>query len=359
MSRFSSNGSPTCTLGRLSASSSSSEKPGRCQHADATDAVASGRGAEQHARFPTPEAWPSTSRSLGRMPDAEHIDQRVADIGLVEDRLAADVRDTHRVAVSGDTADDALGHPPAAGVVEGPEPQRVHDGDGPRSHGEDVADDAPDAGGGSLVRLDVAGVVVALDAKRNAMPSPTSMTPAFSPGPDQTCGASVGRRFRCIRERLVRAVLGPHDRVHRKLEVVGVAPQDRDDLVELVVGQAERTVHRFGHARTLVVRLRDDDDLGRGSPWPPRCTIPTCNTSPGCAHIASMASDGNSLKRGPANMTAEHKAALAQGRAEGRAVKEYLEALSANKPKRGRKRTPDSIGRRLEKIAPILKRPVR
>lgn len=49
-------------------------------------------------------------------------------------------------------------------------------------------------------------------------------------------------------------------------------------------------------------------------------------------------------------MSDEHKAALAKGRAEGRAVKAYLEALAANKPKRGRKRTPESIGKRLEKI---------
>lgn len=53
-------------------------------------------------------------------------------------------------------------------------------------------------------------------------------------------------------------------------------------------------------------------------------------------------------------MTEEHKAALAVGRAEGRAVKAYLEAVAANKPKRGRKRTPESIGRRLEKIADEL-----
>jgi len=59
--------------------------------------------------------------------------------------------------------------------------------------------------------------------------------------------------------------------------------------------------------------------------------------------------DGN--KRGPSNMTEEHKAALARGRAEGRAVKAYLEGLAANKPKRGRKRTPESIAKRLAKIA--------
>lgn len=49
-------------------------------------------------------------------------------------------------------------------------------------------------------------------------------------------------------------------------------------------------------------------------------------------------------------MTAEHKAALAKGRASARAVRSYLDALAANKPKRGRRRTPDSIRKRLAVI---------
>lgn len=53
-------------------------------------------------------------------------------------------------------------------------------------------------------------------------------------------------------------------------------------------------------------------------------------------------------------MTAEHKAALATGRAEGRIVRDYLEALRINKPKRGRKRTADSIRKRLAAIAKEL-----
>lgn len=56
-------------------------------------------------------------------------------------------------------------------------------------------------------------------------------------------------------------------------------------------------------------------------------------------------------KRGPKTpMTDEHKAALAKGRAEGRVVRDYLEALRATKPKRGRKRTPETIQKRLEAI---------
>ena len=50
------------------------------------------------------------------------------------------------------------------------------------------------------------------------------------------------------------------------------------------------------------------------------------------------------------SMTDEHKAALAEGRAQGRAVRAYLEALESHKPKRGRKRTPDSMRKRLTAI---------
>ena len=55
-------------------------------------------------------------------------------------------------------------------------------------------------------------------------------------------------------------------------------------------------------------------------------------------------------KRKKTAMSDAHKAALAQGRAQGRAVRNYLEALEAHKPKRGRKRTPDSIKKRLARI---------
>lgn len=49
-------------------------------------------------------------------------------------------------------------------------------------------------------------------------------------------------------------------------------------------------------------------------------------------------------------MTQEHKDALAEGRRQGKAVRDYLEALEQSRPKRGRKRTPDSIRKRLDKI---------
>lgn len=49
-------------------------------------------------------------------------------------------------------------------------------------------------------------------------------------------------------------------------------------------------------------------------------------------------------------MSKAHKAALAQGRVEGRVIRTYLDVLEANRPKRGRKRTIESITRRLSAI---------
>lgn len=49
-------------------------------------------------------------------------------------------------------------------------------------------------------------------------------------------------------------------------------------------------------------------------------------------------------------MSVQHKQALALGREESRAVRRYLEALEAHKPKRGRKRTSEGIESRLQQI---------
>jgi len=55
-------------------------------------------------------------------------------------------------------------------------------------------------------------------------------------------------------------------------------------------------------------------------------------------------------RSGRRSMTPEHKAALAKGREEGLAVRRYLEALESSRPRRGRRRTPSSIQRKLTAI---------
>lgn len=55
-------------------------------------------------------------------------------------------------------------------------------------------------------------------------------------------------------------------------------------------------------------------------------------------------------KKTRSKMSSDHKAALAEGRRNSRAVKAYLEALHENRPKRGRKRTPESINKQLQAL---------
>ncbi len=54
------------------------------------------------------------------------------------------------------------------------------------------------------------------------------------------------------------------------------------------------------------------------------------------------------------SMSDSHKAALAVGRDEGRAVRRYLEALDAQKPRPGRKRTVEGVQRQLEETLDAL-----
>ena len=134
------------------------------EHARAADAVASRGGAEQDREVVHPLGAREHEPVDRERAEAEHVHERVVAVALVEHELAADGRHADRVAVAADPADDALEQVARTWVVERPEPQRVHERDGTRPHREDVADDAADPGGRTLVRLHRRRVVVTLDA---------------------------------------------------------------------------------------------------------------------------------------------------------------------------------------------------
>ena len=215
---------------------------GRGQHRHAADAVAPGGRAEQHGQVPHARRLAQHQALVREDAEAEDVDQRVVLVGLVEDGLAADGRYAHRVAVAADAGDDALGDPPAAGVVERAEPQRVHQRDGAGAHREDVAEDAADACRRPLVGLDGRGVVVALDAERDRQPVAHVDHAGVLPGPDHHVAALGGQAAQVDAARLVGAVLGPHDRIHGQFEVVRGTPEDAFDGRSLVVGQPQGAV---------------------------------------------------------------------------------------------------------------------
>ncbi len=63
-----------------------------------------------------------------------------------------------------------------------------------------------------------------------------------------------------------------------------------------------------------------------------------------------MAKKAATARKRQREMSEEHKAALAEGREQGRVVRRYLEALESQRLKRGRRRTPESIRTRLAGI---------
>ena len=80
-------------------------------------------------------------------------------------------------------------------------------------------------------------------------------------------------------------------------------------------------------------------------------------TKKAAAETAKKAAGKKVAKKPPGKspMSTSHKNALAQGRVEGRIIRTYLEVLEANRPKRGRKRTTESITKRLAVIAHEMK----
>src|SRR2546427_2971083 len=126
-------------------------------------AVPAGVGADEVDRVAGPRAAGPGDAPDRRDADAHRVDERVLVVCGIEADVPGDVRDAQTVAVERDAADDSAGQVARAGLRRIAEEQRVEERDRPRAHGEHVAHDPADAGGGALERLDGTGVVVALD----------------------------------------------------------------------------------------------------------------------------------------------------------------------------------------------------
>ena len=265
MSRFSSNGSPTWTLGRFVSSAAPASSPLNPAEASTLTPPMPSRPVlepSSTARLPGPDAMPE-DEALGRQrAEAQHVHERVLRVTGVEGELAADGGDADRVPVARDAAHHAFDEPALARVVGRPEEQRIHHGERAGTHGEDVAQDPAHPGRRALIRLDGRRMVVALDPDGDGDAVSGVDDACILARSDEHPRALGGQPAQVQAGRLVRAVLAPHDGVEGELEMIGRAPEDLADRVELVVGQAERTVQRL--LAGLVGRRR----LGRGVMMP-------------------------------------------------------------------------------------------
>ena len=125
------------------------------------------------------------------------------------------------------------------------EAQAVQQGDRPRAHGDDVAQDAADARGRTLERLDRGGVVVALDLERDGLALAEVDHPGVLARPLEHAVAGRGQPAQQRRRVLVPAVLGPQQREDGQLEAVRVALEQPADTFQLPVGEPEGAVQRL------------------------------------------------------------------------------------------------------------------
>ena len=216
------------------------------EHGRAADPVAACQRAVEHEQIPGAGRLRAED-ALGRQQaDAHRVHERIRCVRLVEDRLAADVRDAGAVPVVPDAGDGAAEVP-----VGRAEAQSVEQRDRSGAHGDDVADDPADAGGRTLERLDRARVVVRLDLERDRDAVAEVDHAGVLAGPLQHALALRRQALQKQRRVLVAAVLRPQHGEDGELEVVRRATEQLLDARELPVGEAEGAMERL-------VRLRGD-----------------------------------------------------------------------------------------------------
>ena len=219
------------------------------------DAVAAGLGADVDDGIAGAAGLGVEDFVFADEAESEGVHERVAAVARLELGFAAEVGHAEAVAVAGDAADYAFDdgvvlvaltrfcvlvwiRSLAALVRNRAEAERVHDGQGARAHGEDVAQDAAHAGGRALIGLNVAGVVVRFDFE-GAGPAVAHIDDSrvFARPLDDTI-AFGGQALEMNAAGFVGAVLAPHHAVDAKLGERGGAAERRENALVLLRGDA-------------------------------------------------------------------------------------------------------------------------
>ena len=187
-------------------------------------------------------------RSLSHETDAHGVDQNVVVVAGVEIGLPAHGRNAHAVAVVADARNDARHEMARLGVVRRAEAERVHVGDGPRAHGEYVAHDAAHAGRGSLIGLDIGGMVVALHLEHGGLAVAEIDHARILAGPLNDLRAFGRELFQPDARGLVGAVLRPHHREDAELGERRLPAECLEQSAIFIRAQAVLGDERFGNA---------------------------------------------------------------------------------------------------------------
>ena len=115
-------------------------------------------------------------------------------------------------------------------IVQAAEAEGIHHRDGPRAHGEDVAQNPAHAGGRALKRLDETGVVVRFDLERDRQAVADVDDAGVLARPLQHHACLGGQLLQMHARAFVGTVLAPHHAENAELGVAGLATQQAQDF---------------------------------------------------------------------------------------------------------------------------------
>ena len=217
------------------------------QQRSAVDAVAAGLGADVDDRIAFAAGAREEQLVLRRDAEGQHVDQRIAGVAGLEGDFAADRGHAEAIAVKSDAAHDAVEQAAIArddfGRVamrrrDGAEAQRIEHGDGPRAHGEDVAQNSADAGGRALEGLDVAGVIVRFHLEDGGEAVADVDHAGIFARALQHLRRARGQALQVHAAGFVGAVLAPHHAENAEFGEVGIAAENFLDARVLVGREA-------------------------------------------------------------------------------------------------------------------------
>ena len=221
----------------------------------AADAVATRTRAKEHHLVTNASGLGKVDLLVLHHTHAQRIDEGIALIRGIKRRSATDIWQAERVAVAADSRHHAVDDAGGVRVVDLAKAEFIHDSNGPRAHRKNVPHNAADAGGGSLIGLHVGGVVVGFDLEGDGpavadVDHARVLTHAHHEAPLHLVGGLRTELTQVHLGRLIRAVLGPHDGVHREFCSRGAPAEQADDALVLIRFEAKLRV------RHLVVRRR-------------------------------------------------------------------------------------------------------
>ena len=196
--------------------------------------VAAGLRADIHHRIANPLGEAGKNPLLVDQAERKSVDENVGVVASVEVTLAADGGHANAITIAADAGDHAGDKVAGARMIDGAKAQRIERSDGPRAHGENIAQDAADAGRRALVGLDERRMVVAFHLERHGKPFANINDPGILSRPLQNIRPFSGEVSQIDARALVAAVLRPHDREYAKLGVIGLAAEKLDDLAILI-----------------------------------------------------------------------------------------------------------------------------